>query len=40
MRDTEADMHSRWNKQREEYRYANDEYRGARMGGFGGCHCK
>ena len=23
--DTEADMHSRWNKQREEYRYANDE---------------
>ena len=27
--DTEADMHSRWNKQREEYRYANDEYRGA-----------
>ena len=38
--DTEADMHSRWNKQREEYRYANDEYRGARMGGFGGRHCK
>ena len=38
--DTEADMHSRWNKRREEYRYANEEYRGARMGGFGGRHCK
>lgn len=38
--DTEADMHSRWNRQREEYRYANEEYRGARMGGFGGRHCK
>ena len=38
--DTEADMHSRWNKERAEYRYANEEYRGARMGGFGGRHCK
>ena len=24
--DTEADMHSRWNKERAEYRYANEEY--------------
>ena len=37
--DAEADLHSRWHRQREDYRYANEEYRGPRMGGFGGRFC-
>ena len=32
--DAEADLHSRWHRQREDYRYANEEYCGPRMGGF------
>ena len=35
-----ADRDGRWRDKREEYRYAHDEYRGPRMGGFGGRHCK
>ena len=35
-----SDQHSRWNKKREEYRYAYEEFRGPRMGGFGGRHCR
>ena len=31
-----SDQHSRWNKKREEYRYAYEEFRGPRMGDFGG----
>ena len=29
-----SDQHSRWNKKRGEYRYAYEEFRGPRMGGF------
>ena len=35
-----SDQHSRWNKKREESRYAYEEFRGPRMGGFGGRHCR
>ena len=35
-----SDQHSHWNKKREEYRYACEEFRGPRMGGFGGRHCR
>ena len=35
-----ADRHGRWRQKREQYRYAQDEYRGPQMGGFGGRHCK
>ena len=35
-----SDQHSRWNKKREEYRYAYEEFRGPRIGGFGGRHCR
>ena len=35
-----ADRDGRWRQKREQYRYAQDEYRGPQMGGFGGRHCK
>ena len=35
-----SDQHSRWSKKREEYRYAYEEFRRPRMGGFGGRHCR
>ena len=35
-----SDQHSRWNKKRGEYRYAHEEFRRPRMGGFGGRHCR
>ena len=33
-----SDQHSHWNKKCEEYRYTYEEFRGPRMGGFGGQH--
>ena len=33
-----SDQHSHWNKKREEYRYAYEEFRGLCMGSFGGRH--
>ena len=35
-----CDFRGRWRQKREQYRYAQDEYRGPQMGGFGGRHCK